>query len=96
MRTHVQIKTTDDDGNDTLMGMDVGELAQKHVLRHFNVTGDARVDEVKVLCAALIQRMLELRDGHESPAPQKRGASIAITLLEGAQMAAVKAFFAQA
>jgi len=95
MKTHIHITTTAEDGSDTITGMEVSETAQKHVLRHFNVTGDPRVDEVKVLCAALIQRMREYRDDNKGDPAAQRGTSIAITLIEGAQMAAVKAFFAQ-
>lgn len=79
----------------------VSEQAQRHVLRHFNPSlkdGDEvghTVDDTKVMCAALIQQMLDLRNNPNATQGQKRGASIAITLIEGAQMAAVKANFAQ-
>lgn len=96
MKTNVTIRTTDDAGNDTITGVEVGEIAQQHVLRNFNVTNDVRVDEVKVLCAALIQRMIELRDAPGKVGHEKRAAAMAISLIEGAQMQAVKAFFVQA
>jgi len=74
----------------------VSELAQKHVLRGFNVTHDAKVDMTKVLCAALIQQMLDLRSTPGASDAQKRAASIAITQIEQMQMQAVKANFVQA
>lgn len=100
MATTVTIRTTDENSSTTESQIIVGSIAQKHVLRSFNPERDddvkAHVDNSKVLCAALIQQMLDLRDAPTSTPAQKRGASIAITLIEGAQMAAVKANFAQA
>ena len=93
--TLVAIGTRAPDGSITTYEIAVGDAAQKHVLRTFNVTSDPRVDATKVLCAALIQQMLDLRDksdlGHV-----KRAASTAITMIEAAQMQAVKANFVQA
>jgi len=75
--------------------IELSEASERHVLRSFNVTSDANVDMSKALCAALIQQMLDLRNKPDATNAQKRGASIAITLIEGAQMAAVKANFSQ-
>lgn len=74
----------------------VGDVAQKHVLRTFNPSGDPKVDATKVLCAALIQQMIDLREKPDATAAQKRAASIAITQCEALQMQAVKANFVQA
>lgn len=74
----------------------VPDEALDHVLFGFNVTADPKVASIKALCGALIQKMRELRDAQDQKPAQKRGASIAITLIEGAQMAAVKALFAKA
>jgi hypothetical protein len=73
----------------------VGEVAQLHVLRSFNVTDDKRVDLTKVLCAALIQQMIDLREAPGASAATKRAASIAITQMELVQMPLVKANFAK-
>jgi hypothetical protein len=86
------IVVVDDDNEKKI---EVSEQAQRHVLRTFNVTADTRVDMSKALCAGLIQQMIDLRNDPASTNAHKRGASIAITLIEGAQMAAVKANFAQ-
>lgn len=97
MRTTVTIETSRDDGTAVVAhSIDVGEVAQKHVLRHFNVTNDAKVDMTKVLCAALIQQMIDLRNAPDATNAQKRAASIAITQCEALQMQAVKANFVQA
>lgn len=95
MTTTVSIKTTEGDkeGDWSII---VGPVAQKHVLRTFNVTASAKVDATKVLCAALIQQMLDLRDAVDSPPHVKRAASIAITQCEALQMQAVKANFVEA
>lgn len=101
MTTIVTITTVDGE-NKNVSTINIGDTAQKHVLRSFNPaleksngTGHI-VDDTKVLCAALIQQMLDLRDRTDSTPAQKRAASIAITLCEGMQMQAVKANFVQA
>lgn len=96
MKTTVLITTTREDG--TLFGheLDVGEIAQSHVLRKFNPTDNPKVDATKTLCAALIQQMIDLRDEPGAPPHIKRAASIAITQAEALQMQAVKANFVQA
>lgn len=95
MTTTVMITTSDGDkqGHFTI---NVTDEAQKHVLRTFNPSGDPKVDATKVLCAALIQQMIDLRDAPEALGPTKRAASIAITQCEALQMQAVKANFVQA
>lgn len=94
-KTVVFVETTKD-GNTKTTSILVGDVAQKHVLRSFNVTGDAKVDATKVLCGALIQQMIDLRDAPDASGPTKRAASIAITQAEALQMQAVKANFVQA
>lgn len=97
MTTTVQVTTAPDDGAPSFVnGVTVGDVAQKHVLRSFNPSGDQRVDLTKVLCAALIQQMIDLRDADGAKAETKRAASIAITQCEALQMQAVKANFVQA
>lgn len=99
MTTTVQITTTPAPQCSSVVIV-VSEQAQKHVLRSFNPERDgvvaARVDASKVLCAALIQQMLDLRSDPSATDAQKRGASIAITQLELASMLVVKANFAEA
>lgn len=95
VRTVVSIQTQPMNGRPTVWSVEVGETAQKHVLRTFNPSGDARVDATKVLCAALIQQMIDLRDASSLP-HVKRACSIAITQCEALQMQAVKANFVQA
>ncbi len=94
--TKVHIYTARDSGDDAHWSLDVGETAQKHVLRSFNPSGDAKVDATKVLCAAIIQQMIDLRSAPDATDAQKRAASIAITMTEQLQMQAVKANFVQA
>ncbi len=96
MKTGILITTMRDDGTPFGMELDVGETAQKHVLRTFNPSGDSKVDVTKVLCAAIIQQMLDLRDAPDAKGETKRAASIAITQCEALQMQAVKANFVQA
>ncbi len=96
MTTSVRIQTVKDGENAGDHLIVVGDTAQKHVLRTFNVTNDAKVDATKVLCAALIQQMIDLRDAPDASGPTKRAASIAITDLEKVQMVCVKANFVQA
>jgi hypothetical protein len=95
MTTTVTIKTVDGDKETNFMVI-VTDVAQKHVLRSFNVTADPKVDATKVLCAALIQQMIDLRDAPGAAGHTKRAASIAITQAEALQMQAVKANFVQA
>lgn len=100
MRTEITIATGSDTDLQRLVKVHVSGRAQRHVLRTFNPqeNSDAvreAVDTTKALCAGLIQQMLDLRDAPSATPAQKRGASIAITLIEGAQMAAVKANFAE-
>ncbi len=95
MSTSVLITTAEGDKQSNF-SISVGDDAQKHVLRTFNPSGDPKVDATKVLCAALIQQMIDLRDAPEALGPTKRAASIAITQCEALQMQAVKANFVQA
>jgi len=97
MKTIVNIATKpENDAPSFSWNVEVGETAQKHVLRSFNPSGDQRVDATKVLCAAIIQQMIDLRDAPAATPAQKRAASIAITQCEALQMQAVKANFVQA
>ena len=95
MTTTVTIKTVVE-GAEPQIVINVGESAQKHVLRTFNVTANEKVDATKVLCAALIQQQLELLDKCEAGDPRVRAAWNAIELVEAAQMQCVKANFVQA
>lgn len=101
MTTTVTIKTVDD-GKETSFMVNVTDLAQKHVLRTFNVTSDAKVDATKVLCAALIQQMMDLGASMINDRDNPRRAAIlratddGIRLVEAAQMQLVKANFVQA
>lgn len=95
MTTTVTIKTVEGDKEASYM-VNVGDIAQKHVLRSFNPTTNDRVDATKVLCAALIQMMIDTRDAPDASGPTKRAASIAITQCEALQMQAVKTNFVQA
>lgn len=95
MTTTVTIKTVEGDTETSFMVV-VTDVAQKHVLRSFNVTADPKVDATKVLCAALIQQMIDLRDAPSSAGHVKRACAIAITQCEALQMQAVKANFVQA
>lgn len=95
MKTSIVITTVN--GDDTVTSqIAVGDVAQKHVLRSFNPSGDNNVDATKVLCAAVIQQMIDLRDADGAKPETKRAASIAITQCEALQMQAVKANFVQA
>lgn len=76
--------------------IELSTLAEDHVLRKFNPSDNPKVDMTKALCAALIQQMFDLRDAPDATPATKRSASIAITLIEGAGMQAVKANFALA
>lgn len=96
MKTTILITTIRDDGTPFGREFEVGETAQKHVLRSFNPSGDNTVDATKVLCAAIIQQMIDLRDANDALPHVKRAASIAITQAEALQMQAVKANFVQA
>ena len=96
MKTTITVTTVREDGTPFATEIEVGETAQKHVLRAFNPSADLRVDFTKALCAGLIEQMIRLRDSAEATAAQKRAASIAITQAEGLQMQAVKANFVQA
>jgi hypothetical protein len=53
------------------------------------------VDATKVLCAAIIQQMLNLREDPEATSAQKRAASIGITQMELLQPHLVKVNFVQ-
>jgi hypothetical protein len=96
MNTTIAVTTILADGTPHVTDQYVGDVAQKHVLRTFNVTNDPKVDMTKVLCAALIQQMIDLRESANASNAQKRAASIAIIQIEQAQMQAVKANFVQA
>ncbi len=82
MKTNIVITTIREDGTPFGTELEVGEIAQKHVLRTFNPSGEARVDATKVLCAAIIQQMIDLRDAPGAKPETKRAASIAITQCE--------------
>jgi len=96
MKTNIVVTTIRDDGTPFGSEIEVGEIAQAHVLRKFNPTDNPKVDLTKTLCAALIQQMINLRDAPDASGPTKRAASIAITQAEALQMQAVKANFVQA
>lgn len=116
MTTVVTIRTVEGD-SENVSTVTVGDVAQKHVLRSFNpaMKEDDRtghlVDDTKVLCAALIQEMLNLREAAsevilssepaDTTALDKAEAQIAATqnaifLIRLAQMQAVQANFVQA
>lgn len=95
MTTTVTIKTIIE-GSEPRYKIVVGDVAQKHVLRKFNVTADEKVDAIKVLHAALIQMMIDLRDAPNASGFTKRACSIAITDLEKTQMICVKSIFVEA
>jgi hypothetical protein len=65
------------------------------VLFDFNPSTSSDVAVVKGMCAAVIQKMIELRDGANATDPMKRMASIAISQMEITQMCAVKSYFAK-
>lgn len=103
MTTIVQITTIRDDGTPFGNEIDVGDVAQAHVLRKFNPTDNSTVDMTKVLCAALIQQMINLREtvsgvtGVDTKVDATlRAVEKAIELVEQAQRQAVKANFVQA
>mgnify|MGYP001063764871 CR=1 FL=1 len=95
MTTTVTITTQEGDDKQ-VSSIVVTDVAQKHVLRSFNVTNNPTVDDTKVLCAALIQQMINLRDSPDTANHVKRAASIGITQVELVQMQLVKANFVQA
>lgn len=103
MATETMVTITTRDGSETKhLFIEVGDVAQKHVLRSFNPAMNEsdevgkRVDATKTLCAALIQQMIDLRDAPGATGFQKRAAAIGITQMELVQMALVKANFVQA
>lgn len=63
---------------------------EKAVGLSFNPSNDSAVDRIKRLYAQIIDEMVAMRGGSESP-DASRLASIAITEAQGAQMWAVKA-----
>lgn len=65
-------------------------FGQKAVGLTFNPSGDPKVLKCKQIFADAIDQMNELRESSESPGV-KRHASTAITMIEDAQMRAVKA-----
>lgn len=104
-RTFVTVTTQPMNGRPTEFQVVVGDKAQAHVLRKFNVTADAKVDATKVLCAALIQQMYDLQlsvysvdaDNRNAERVAKmRATEKAIELVEQAQMQLVKANFVEA
>lgn len=95
MTTTVVITTTEGASKQTST-LTVTDAAQKHVLRSFNPDSNPIVDDTKVLCAALIQQMINLRDAPETPGYQKAAAMIGLRAVEDAQMHCVKANFVQA
>lgn len=96
IRTYVTVVTQPMNGRPAEQTIEVSELAQKHVLRKFNVTNSDKVDVTKVLCAALIQQMIDLRDAPGTPGYMKAAATIGIRHVENAQMHCVKANFVEA
>lgn len=109
MTTTVTIRTIEG-AEKTEWSLTVGDLAQKHVLRSFNVTNDPGVDATKVLCAALIQQMLDVRNREQAMQgtllrgtpeldrcfARQRAADRSIEMLEQVQMQCVKTNFVQA
>lgn len=94
VKTIVVVVTLPTDGPPIEKKIEVDEIAQMHVLRHFNPTDNPDADMSKALCAALIQQMINLRDAPDAKPGTKRAASIAITQLELVQMPVVKANYA--
>lgn len=95
MTTIVSIKTVDGDTEKDWKIL-VGDVALAKVLRKFNVTANVEVDATKVLCAALIQQMIDLQASAGGNQFIGRNAAMAITDLEKVQMLCVKANFAEA
>ena len=81
----------------------LGDVALSKVLFKFNPTDDPRTTALKAICASAIQMMLDHQAslGTAEPdanirAARGRCAAVAITQVEGAQMALVKSLFALA
>lgn len=82
----------------------LSQVALDKMLFDFNPTSDERTTALKAICAGAIQMMLDHQEALKSDGETRvdikvarsRGASIAITLVEGAQMALVKSLFAKA
>lgn len=66
-------------------------FGEKAVGLTFNPSGNEAVNKCKSIFAELIDQMHELRSNPECTQGQARHASTAITMLEDAQMRAVKA-----
>lgn len=94
MTTVVTISTTEG-ASKNVSSITVNDEALARVLRDFNPAANADVDDVKVLFAAVIQKMLDLQRRPDATQGNKRGAAIAITELELTQMPAVKAYYAK-
>jgi len=71
------------------------EAALNAVLFDFNPSSNHDVTAIKAMCAGIIQKMRDHQAKADTPPEQKRVAAIAITQMELAQMAAVKALFAK-
>lgn len=101
MTTVVTITTVEGE-NKNVSQIVVSKYAQKHVLRSFNPGAEKSngtgqlVDDTKVLCAALIQQMIDLWGRPESNHATERACGNAIALIEAAQMQLVKANFVEA
>lgn len=94
MTTVVTISTTEGE-NKNVSTITVSDRALDHVLRSFNVTANPDTDDVKVLCAAVVQKMLDLQMSEKKAPGSPRGAARGITAIEDAAMVAVKAYHAK-
>ncbi len=76
-------------------GVNCGDSALNAVLFDFNPSSKAEVVMIKAMCAGVIQMMRDHQTKDGTTDAQKRVAAYAITQMELAQMAAVKALFAK-
>jgi hypothetical protein len=95
MRVVITVHYLDDEKGDEDRDLVVGSFALDTVLHHFNPTADERVEMVKVLCAGVVQVMVDHRNDPNLSFAQAECARVAIEDIEGAQMRAVKSFFAK-
>lgn len=83
-------------GDEVHSEVKVSTTALDAVLFDFNTTASAEVTQIKAMCAGVISRLEDIRHLAGFPSAKARVASYAITQMEIAQMAAVKALFAKA